>query len=161
MIVVGIDPGPEKCGFVAWETREHPLWKLVTADAVSVAELFGAIAAEQPGAVVCEDLTAQGSVLGRHTIETAKVCGELRYFCRERNYPLHFVTRIAVKKHLLGRASGNDAQVREALAERFGPGRQKAWGTKKSPGPLYGLKGHSVQALAVLLTWLDTREQSE
>jgi hypothetical protein len=38
------------------------------------------------------------------------------------------------------------------LLDRFGPGREVAVGTKRAPGPLYGIKGDEWSALAVALT---------
>ena len=46
----------------------------------------------------------------------------------------------------------NDANIRAAIIDRFGPGKEKAIGKKSAPGPLYGIKGDEWSALAVALT---------
>jgi hypothetical protein len=45
-----------------------------------------------------------------------------------------------------------DANIRASLIDRYGPGKDSAIGSKRSPGPLYGLKGDEWSALAVALT---------
>lgn len=80
---------------------------------------------------------------------------EIGRFIGEWDGKWELVSRIDVKKSLLGRASGNDAAVRQAIYDRYGGTRQRAAGTKKSPGPIYGIKSHAMAALAVAMTWCD------
>ncbi len=64
--------------------------------------------------------------------------------------------RTDVKLHLLGSVAGNDAQVNRALYDRFGGDRRRAVGTKKNPGPLYGVGAkHHLQALALAVVWFE------
>jgi hypothetical protein len=65
------------------------------------------------------------------------------------------LARRAVKLHLCGVPQAKDANIRQALIDRFGPGRETAIGTKKAPGPLYGVATHVWSALAVAVTWAD------
>jgi len=58
------------------------------------------------------------------------------------------VFRRDVKMHLCGSARAKDANIRQALLDRLGP-----VGTKKAPGPLYGVKSHIWAALAVAVTY--------
>lgn len=55
-------------------------------------------------------------------------------------------SRTDVKKHLLGRASGNDTEVRAAVVDRYGGDLKTAKGVKAKPGPLYGFSGNHVYA---------------
>jgi hypothetical protein len=50
-----------------------------------------------------------------------------------------------------------DANIRQALIDRFGGSKEAAIGTIKRQGPLYGVKGHEFAALAVAVTWIETR----
>jgi hypothetical protein len=54
------------------------------------------------------------------------------------------VFRKDVKLHLCNSPRAKDANVRQALLDRLGP-----QGTKKAPGPTYGVKSHEWAALAV------------
>ena len=49
-----------------------------------------------------------------------------------------------IKLHLCGTTKAKDPNVRQALIDRLGPP-----GTKKNPGPTYGIKTHLWSALAV------------
>ena len=60
---------------------------------------------------------------------------------------VRFVTRPQVKLHLCGKRNANDTMIRQALLEAVG-----LQGTKKAPGPTYGVKSHAWAALAVAVT---------
>lgn len=65
------------------------------------------------------------------------------------------VYRKAVKLHLCGSTRAKDPNVRQALIDRYGPGKPAAIGLKASPGPLYGVSGDVWAALAVAVTAAD------
>src|ERR1019366_6572924 len=69
----------------------------------------------------------------------------------DRDWAAGRVFRREVKLHLCGSARAKDANVRQALIDRYG-GKEKAVGRKKTPGPLYGLKSDCWSALAVAIT---------
>lgn len=60
------------------------------------------------------------------------------------------ITRIDIKNHLCHSSRAKDGNVRQALIDRLGP-----VGTKKVPGPLYGVSSDCWSALAVGITWVD------
>jgi hypothetical protein len=62
------------------------------------------------------------------------------------------VFRKDVKMHLCGVTKAKDANIRQALIDKFG-----APGTKKAPGRLYGIKSHAWPALAVAVTAAEAR----
>jgi len=66
-----------------------------------------------------------------------------------------WLMRKTVAAHLCNTSRANDSNIRQALIDRFGPGREKAIGTKKNPGPLYGIKKDLWSALAVAVTYAD------
>ena len=66
------------------------------------------------------------------------------------------ITRREVKNHICrGHRKKNDSQVRSCLIERYGPDVNDAIGTKKDPGPLYGVTGDVWAALAVGVAYRD------
>lgn len=69
--------------------------------------------------------------------------------------PKTWLRRGDVKLHLCGRVTARDADVRAALIDRFGPGKTKAIGLKKNPGPLYGITKHHWSTLALAITYQD------
>jgi hypothetical protein len=58
------------------------------------------------------------------------------------------VYRRDVKLHLCQSPRAKDANIRQALIDRWG-GKAAAIGNAKNPGPLYGVKSHAWAALAV------------
>lgn len=149
MRVIGIDPGPEKSGLVHIEDG-----KILAADwdnkqlAVSLPEWVVPVA--------IEDFTPYGKSLGHESMTTIKWIGVFAWQCRQSpgGEPL-VIPRPEIKLHLCGIRTAKDADVRDALIHRFGPGKEKAIGTKKNPGPLYGVTGHMWSALAVAVTAMD------
>jgi hypothetical protein len=64
--------------------------------------------------------------------------------------------RTNVKMYLCHKtAKINDAIIRQVLIDRFGPGKDKAIGKKKTPGPLFGIVGDQWAALALAVTFAD------
>lgn len=55
-----------------------------------------------------------------------------------------------IKMHLCGTMKAKDGNIRQALLDKWGP-----QGTKKSPGPTYGISSHVWAALAVATTFMD------
>ncbi len=55
-----------------------------------------------------------------------------------------------IKMHLCGTMKAKDGNIRQALLDRWGP-----QGTKKAPGPTYGISSHTWAALAVATTFMD------
>lgn len=66
----------------------------------------------------------------------------------------HRIFRRDIKLHLCNSVRAKDANIRQALIDRYG-GKEKAIGKKKSPGPLYGIKSHMWAALALAVTYHD------
>jgi len=67
------------------------------------------------------------------------------------------IPRKVAAAHVCGHGGiSKDSFVREALIARFG-GKDTAIGSKRSPGPLYGISGHLWPALAVAITYWETR----
>jgi hypothetical protein len=54
------------------------------------------------------------------------------------------VYRNAVKLHICGTPRAKDPNIRQALIDKYG-----APGTKKNPGPTYGVSSHLWSALAI------------
>lgn len=105
--------------------------------------------------LVIEQIEAMGMPVGHETFETVFWTG--RFYEAWRNSNRFRLPRRPIKLHLCGSMQAKDANVRTALLDRFGPGKDLAIGTIKRQGPLYGMKGHEFAALAVGVTWLETR----
>lgn len=162
--ILGIDPGLRESGYVLLAGE------LVEGSGVLPNEeiLSTVLPSLGAGAVLAvEELGGQGRFVGLDELRTARWSGRFeerwnQLFALAWDTP-RFVLRSAVKLHLLGRATGNDAQVRRALVDlwggdeaAFGPKGQKVKkGEAKVRGPLHGISSHAWQALAVAVTVRD------
>jgi hypothetical protein len=63
-------------------------------------------------------------------------------------------SRRDVRLSRCGSTNAKDGNIRQSILDDYG-GKEKAIGTKKTPGPLYGMKADVWQAFAVGLTYLD------
>lgn len=156
MILLAIDPGPEQSAYVLYDTEaKRPVaWAKVP----NFDLLFG-IANVTADELSIEMIASYGMAVGAEVFETCVWIGRFieRWYARGLRYYDHrLVYRRDVKLHLTGSPRANDANVRQALIDRFGPGKEKAIGKKASPGPLYGIKSDVWAALAVAITAAET-----
>jgi len=149
MILLGLDPGTTHTGCVWFDgqrvVKSAHLENRVVVLGVSLLETHRRI-----DAVACEMLACQGMPVGKETFETAYWIGRFMGAC---SMDWHRVYRNEVKLHLCGSVRAKDANIRQALLDRWGG--KSAIGTKKAPGPLYGVTGHCWSALAVAVTAWD------
>lgn len=105
------------------------------------------------GDIVVEGIASYGMPVGAEVFETCVWVGR---FIEAHGGTHRIVYRRDVKLHLCGDTRAKDANVRQSLIDRYGPGKDKAVGTKKAPGPLYGFRADMWAALAVAVTAQDT-----
>ena len=99
--------------------------------------------------VVIEMMSSYGKPVGNEVFETLVWIGRFLE-ATERHHVATRITRREVKSYICrGHRNKNDSQVRACLIERYGTDGLDAIGTKKKPGPLYGVTGDVWAALAV------------
>lgn len=150
MEVLAIDPGPEQSAYVRYDGRvlEH-----AKCDNQCLVAMLRGMAS--PPVIACEWLASYGKPVGEEVFATARWIGRFQeaFGCDEH---FHFYKRAEIKLHLCHATVGvNDGVIRQALIDRFGPGKEKAIGKKASPGPLFGLAGDEWAALALAVTYID------
>lgn len=99
-----------------------------------------------------EMIASYGMAVGKEVFDTCLWIGRFLEAWEVRGGKVRLIYRREVKLHLCHSARATDANVRAAMLDHFGPGREIAVGTKKAPGPCYGIKGDEWSALAVALT---------
>lgn len=154
MLVTAIDPGTEQSALVLYDTTlqrilTHGIWPNVN----MLDWLMTTIPARSREPLVVEAVESFGMSVGREVFQCVWWSGRFHQAWRG---PAHQLSRRAVKLHLCHSARATDANVRQALIDRFGPGKEAAIGRKALQGPLFGLKSHEFQALGVALTWAET-----
>jgi hypothetical protein len=149
--LLAIDPGPEQSAYV-WLIDGEPGQSGI----VPNSEMLTVITDYWTPTVAIEGIACYGMPVGKETFDT---CIWIGRFIEAHGGRHTLVYRPEVKQHLCRSARAKDANVRQALIDRFGPGKDKAIGKKAAPGPLYGIKSHCWSALAVAVTWWDTKRK--
>ncbi len=101
--------------------------------------------------LVIEMIQSFGMAVGAEVFETCRWIGR---FQEASFVPVHFLYRKEVKLHLCGNLRAKDANIRQAIIDRYG-GKDRAIGRKATPGPLYGISADVWAAMSVGLTWSD------
>jgi hypothetical protein len=156
MRVWGIDPGPAVSSAVLFDGTRVLDVRLSVINSALLQYLHDLVASGPPVSttLAIEKIAAMGQVVGGETLETVFWSG--RFVEAWDPHPWARVTRGEVKMHLCESMRAKDKNVRQALIDKFG-GDSVAIGKKKSPGPLYGISSHCWAALAVAVTWLETK----
>jgi hypothetical protein len=151
--IYAIDPGTTESALVVYDLLHKRVTQHETIANEVVLDRLGWLSRQALGALlVVEQIESFGMAVGRETFETVWWAG--RFHQAFTIGPRARLTRREVKLHLCGTSKAKDANIRQAILDRFGG--SSAIGLKKSPGPLYGVKGHEFAALAVALTFVDT-----
>ena len=87
--------------------------------------------------------------VGREVFDTVFWSGR---FAQAWGASFALLPRREVKLHLCHSAKATDATIRQALLDQFG-GKERAIGTKKTPGPLYGIHKDLWSCLALAVTY--------
>jgi hypothetical protein len=137
-VILAIDPGTEQSGWCLFDgtvlrSGVHPN-----------ATLLGEVRGSSAGVTLAIEMVASyGMPVGREVFETVRWIGRFQQAWRDPE-AVRLVFRRDVKLHLCGSARAKDPNVWQALKDRLGE-----VGTKKNPGPLYGVNSHARAALAV------------
>lgn len=157
MRVYAVDPGFEQSALVVYDGRT-----VLNHQTVPNAQLLSEIADRtrtSEHVLVVEQIASFGMPVGAEVFETCVWSGRFIQAWTGYRAPLMPWTRLKrheIKSHLCGNQRAKDAHIRQALLDRFGPGKDKAVGRKALPGPLYGLVADEWSALAVAVTFWDT-----
>ena len=145
-LILAIDPGPLKSAFVRWDG-----WRVIDCALIDNDEIRDVISMNRRKCTIAIEMIASyGMAVGADVFQTCVEIGRMQEVAEGR---AELVFRRDVKLHLCGSARAKDPNIRQALLDRFGP-----VGTKKAPGPLYGVKSHIWSALAVAVTASETKE---
>ncbi len=149
MIVLGLDPGPTESALVVYDGTK--VWRHLKESNSDVLEILST--QYRVGCVlVIEQIAAMGMAVGAEVFETCFWSGR---FAQAWGGTFERLKRHEIKIHLCGNMRAKDANIRVALMDRFGG--SKSVGRKKTPGPLFGIAGDQWSALAVAVTWHETR----
>lgn len=172
--VLAVDPGTEKSGVVVYNLERK---YVVKAEEMTNDILLGELRlnSDNYDFFAIETVEGMGQIVGKSIFETCIWIGRF-VEAWENNTDMN-ATRVSrgdekivlcgaktVKDPETGKRRGvSDAMIRQALIDRFpetGAGKTPQVGTKKEPGPLYGVKGHMWSALAIAVVWAEIHRNS-
>lgn len=141
--ILALDPGPKETGWCQYD-GERVLGSGVVPNEVQIAEL--PLFAPGHMTLAIEMIASYGMAVGREVFETCVWIGRFQQAWHQPD-AVRLVYRKDVKLHLCQSPRAKDANIRQALLDLIGP-----QGTKKAPGPTYGVSKHAWAALAVAVT---------
>lgn len=154
MTILAIDPGTDKSAVITYDSACRVVYTHDIIDNEDFVDWLRMDARHKDVDHLAIEMIANlGMPVGREVFQT---CVWIGRFIEAWQGPYDYVYRMDVKDHLCGSRKAKDANIRQALLDKFGG--KDALGTKKKPGPLYGIKSHLWSALAVAVTFAETRE---
>jgi hypothetical protein len=156
--VISIDPGPEKSAYLRMKDGV-PTFHTIQANE-NVLKMLS-----QPrfhvDVLVIEMVASYGMPVGKEVFET---CVWIGRFIQASPCQTERMSRMFVKMHLCHDSRAKDGNIRQAIIDRYpatGGGKCPQIGTKKKPGPLYGISKDLWSALALALTYQDTQTKEK
>jgi len=152
--ILAIDPGTTESGFAILKGAE-----IVYAGKIPNQEMKQLVvhsASGQAGGhyeideLVIERIVSYGMSVGQEVHDTCVWIGRFQERWRSPDR-VHLIERKDVKMHVCHNGKAKDKNIRQAMIDMFG-----APGTKKNPGPTFGITGDAWQALALAVTLRDS-----
>ena len=160
--ILAIDPGTTESGCVVVEHDGHEISKVLRGEKIAN-ELLLAQLPHYVGScdIAVEMVASYGMAVGREVFETCvwigrfmQAAGSLRPADVERSR----IYRTDEKSTLCHSQKAKDSNIVQALVDRYAYGQPNfGKGTKRAPGFFYGFKKDTWQAMAVAVTYFDTR----
>ena len=152
-LLLAIDPGYTQSAWVEFEDGRPQQFGIVAND-----DLLTILRDPSFDDLAIEAIASYGMAVGAEVFETCVWSGRFlqRWADMHPGADVRRVYRRDVKLHLCGSARAKDSNIRAALIDLYGPGKEKAIGRKATPGPLYGIRADIWAALAVAVTATET-----
>ena len=152
--IFAIDPGTEESGYALldWDLRPSAFGKIPNTQLIGNLRMLLSDHEWSYWNVDCvsEMVASYGMPVGREVFETCVWIGRFSEALESLHAHVGTVYRKDEKMALCGSPRANDATIRQALIDRFGP-----VGTKASPGWFYGVHKDAWAAIAVGVTYHD------
>lgn len=155
-MIIAIDPGNIESAYVLMTDEYEPIEFSKSRNE----EVRDYLASSDCKELVIEMVASYGMPVGATVFETCVEIGRLIQIADLKQISTTLVYRREVKRNICGVVTAKDANIIQALIDRFAkdtPNRGK--GTKKDPGYFYGFKADIWQAYALGVTYLDLKEE--
>jgi len=147
-MILAIDPGNEQSAYAVLDQDLRP----VDFGILKNANMFGIILNSPARHFVIEMVASYGMAVGQEVFETCVWIGRFLQFAEERGAfrQIRRILRMDEKIMLCHDSRAKDANIRQALIDRFGP-----VGTKANKGWFYGVSKDVWSAIAIGVTYND------
>jgi hypothetical protein len=151
-LVLAIDPGTEESGWVIYDPVFHNVHSSAIAPNRDLVRYLRLGQNRWPSDFLAVEMIGHygtGMAPGKEVYDTCVWIGRfVEAWEAATGIRAHLMLRNRVKLHLCGSARAKDPNIRAALIDKLG-----APGTKKDPGPTYGIKSHLWAALGVAVAY--------
>lgn len=154
MIVLAVDPGTTQSAYCVMDSED--MSHIVAKGKVENEELIGIVKKGYYDVLVIEGFQSFGMSVGATVFTTAYYIGRLLQIAEDLGSKTHIMYRTDVKMHVCGTTRAKDANIRQALIDRFGKP-----GTKKNQGATYGISADMWSALGIAVFWIDTHKTQD
>jgi len=156
-MILAIDPGTTESAYVLYDAGELIAFDKVRND-VMLDRMFELMDEHKDlDHLAIEHVASYGMAVGKEVFATCVWTGR---FIQQWGGPFTAIYRADVKMHLCHSMRAKDANIRQAIIDRYpatGGGKVPQVGTKSKPGPLYGVSLDVWAALGVAITYDETR----
>lgn len=159
MRILAIDPGNVESAYVILDGKTIvEKGKVFNQEMLDLVEHHGSLLSgpELVDACVIEMIASYGMAVGKDVFETVFWIGRFFQAFSRGGRRCERIFRMAVKMHLCHSSKAKDGNIRQALIDKLG-----APGTKKFPGPTFGVSADIWAALGVGITWLETESKNK
>ena len=158
--ILAIDPGNMKSGYVIVEHDGEEIRRVLEAGKIenpAVTDMLDRKLYASCIDVAIEMIAGMGMTVGQEVFDTCVWIGRFwEIALRSGGYEPKRIYRREEKLDLCGSLSAKDANIRQALVDRYAPGQPNfGKGTKKNPGFFYGFSADMWAAMAVAVTYFD------
>lgn len=150
MKILAIDPAPNQSGYCIIDSDNY---KPITFGKVDNLYLLEVVYGGEYDFMAIEMIGNMGMSVGASVFET---CVWIGRFIEASKKDYKYIYRREEKMNLCGSMRAKDANIRQALIDRFGE-----VGTKNNQGWFYGFKGDVWSAYAVGITYIDVHKKED
>ena len=153
MKILALDVGTTESGFCLMDEQTYFPYRF---GKIENEKLIDIVKTEDYGKLAIEAFASYGMAIGQSTIKSIEWNGRFIQLAVNRDIPVFPVFRKEEKINICGTMKAKDANIRQALIDRFAKHDFKnGKGTKKEPDWFYGFSKDSWAAYAVGVTFID------
>lgn len=162
MKLLSLDVGTTESGYAILEVPEYNKLTIHEFGKIDNNKLLEIVKSDMYDHMAYEQFQCYGMAVGESTIESIIWNGRYIQSAIDKNIEVTAIYRKDEKINLCNSMRAKDANIRQALIDRFAKKDKKSGkGTKKDPDVFYGVTKDVWQAIAVGVTWFDIEKERE